>query len=38
MKEIGESFLVNCRALESVQLPQNNGALFEQSVKAAINH
>ena len=35
---IGDLFLSKCYALESVQLPESNSALFEESVKAAIDH
>ena len=32
----GENVLVDCNALKSVQLPVNNGALFEEFMKAVI--
>ena len=35
---IGDCFLSKCYALESVQLPESNSVLFEESVKAAIDH
>ena len=35
---IGRFFLGDCRALESVQFPRNNIALFKTSVEAATNH